>query len=85
MGRSGHETVEFKMELVGRSMAKSRIATLEFLRAKFDVLRDLLGGVSWARWLEVKGACVSWEAFKQHFFQAQHLEVSSNPYNSVIP
>lgn len=72
------------MELVGRNMAKSRIATLEFPRAKFEVLQDLLGGIPWARLLEVKGACESWATFKQYFFQAQDREVSSKTYSSVI-
>ena len=42
-----HEMVEFKMELGGRSRAKSRIVTLDFWRANFDLFWDLLGGISW--------------------------------------
>ena len=68
LGCSDHEMVEFKMELVGRSKAKSRIATLDFWRANFDLFQDLLGGISWAKLLEGKAACESWETFKQHFF-----------------
>ena len=67
---SDHEMVEFKMELGGRSKAKNRIASLDFQRANFDLFQDLFVGVSWARLLEGKGACVSWTTFKQHFFQA---------------
>ncbi|XP_048787424.1 uncharacterized protein LOC125686903 [Lagopus muta] len=70
LGCSDHEMVEFKI-LSGRSKAKSRIAILDFRRANFDLFRDLLGAVSWARVLEGKGACESWSAFKQLFFQAQ--------------
>ena len=43
LGCSNHEMVEFKMELGGRSKAKSRIATLDFQRANFDLFRDLHG------------------------------------------
>ena len=70
LGCSDHEMVEFKTELGGRSKAKSGIATLDFWRANFDLFQDLLGGISWARLLEGKGACESWATFKQHFFQA---------------
>ena len=41
LGCSDHEMVEFKI-LSGRSKARSRIATLDFRRANFDLFRDLL-------------------------------------------
>lgn len=70
LGCSDHEMVEFEI-LSGGSKAKSRIATLDFRRANFDLLWDLLGAIPWARVLEGKGACESWLAFKWLFFQAQ--------------
>ena len=42
LGCSDHEMVEFKI-LSGRSKAISRIATLDFRRANFDLFQDLLG------------------------------------------
>uniref|UniRef100_A0A493TN05 SGNH hydrolase-type esterase domain-containing protein n=1 Tax=Anas platyrhynchos platyrhynchos TaxID=8840 RepID=A0A493TN05_ANAPP len=68
LGCSDHEMVEFQMELGKGSKAKSRIATLDFRRANFDLFQDLLGSISWDRMLEDKGACESWATFKQHFF-----------------
>ena len=50
--------VEFKI-LSGRSKAISRIATLDFRRANFDLFWDLLGAIPWARVLEGKGASES--------------------------
>lgn len=54
-GRSIHEIVEFKA-LGGRSRAISRITTLDFKRANFD----LLGGIPCARALEGKWAEENW-------------------------
>ncbi|KGL74422.1 hypothetical protein N309_09388, partial [Tinamus guttatus] len=47
------------------------IATLDFKRANFDLFRELLGGIPWARVLEGKGVQESWLLFKHHFLQAQ--------------
>ena len=78
LGCSDHEMVEFQMELGKGSKAKSRIATLDFRRANFDLFRDLLGSISWDRLLEGKGACESWATFKQHFFHAQDRCIPKN-------
>ena len=51
LGCSDHEMVEFKI-LCRRSKAKSRIATLDFWRANFNIFQDLCGGILWARVLE---------------------------------
>ncbi|XP_072190515.1 uncharacterized protein [Excalfactoria chinensis] len=67
--------VEFEI-LSGGSKAKSRIVTLDFRRANFDLLWDLPGAILWARVLECKGACDSWLAFKRLFFQAQDRRLS---------
>ena len=54
LGCSDHEMLEFKT-LRGGSRAKSRTATLDFRRANFDLFRDLIGRIPWARALEGKG------------------------------
>ena len=58
--------------------AKSRIASLDFRRANFDLFQGLLGGISWARVLEGRGGCEGWATFKQHFFQAQDHCISKS-------
>ncbi|KGL78095.1 hypothetical protein N309_02912, partial [Tinamus guttatus] len=47
------------------------IATLDFKRANFDLFRELLGGIPWARVLEGKEVQESWLLFKHHFLRAQ--------------
>ena len=70
LGSSDDKMVECK-SLRGRSEAKSRIAALGFQRAISNLFWDQLGGISWARMLEGKGAHESLATFKQCFFQAQ--------------
>lgn len=48
LGHSDHVTVELKI-LCRRSKVISRIASLDFRRANFDLFKDLLGGIPWAR------------------------------------
>jgi len=43
------------MILRGRSRAISRIKTLDLRRANFDLFKQLLGGIPWARALEGRG------------------------------
>ncbi|GAB0208404.1 hypothetical protein GRJ2_003306100 [Grus japonensis] len=66
LGCSDHEMVEFRI-LHGRSRAVSRITTLDFRRANFGLLKDLLGRIPWVRALEGKGAQESWSIFRHHF------------------
>jgi len=61
LGCSNHEVVKFKI-LYGRIKAISRSATLGFRRVNFDLFKDLLEGIPWARALEGKGAHKSWLA-----------------------
>ena len=56
----------------------SRIATLDFRRANFDLFEELLGGIPWARALEGNGAHESWLVLKHHFFQAQDQYISKS-------
>ncbi|GAB0208568.1 mitochondrial enolase superfamily member 1 [Grus japonensis] len=57
--------------LHGRSRAVSRITTLDFRRANFGLLKDLLGRIPWVKALEGKGVQENWSVFKHHFLQAQ--------------
>ena len=70
LGCSSHEMVEFRI-LYGRSKATSRITTLDFRRANFNLFKDLPGGIPWASILEGKGTQESWSTLKCHFFEAQ--------------
>jgi len=54
LGCSDHEVVEFRI-LLGGSRAVSRITTLDFRRANFGRLKDLLGGIPWVSALEGRG------------------------------
>ncbi|PKU28257.1 dtw domain-containing protein 2 [Limosa lapponica baueri] len=67
---SDHEMVEFKI-LRSTRRVHSKLATLEFRRTDFGLLRDLLDGVQWDKALEGRGAQESWLIFKDHFLQAQ--------------
>ena len=65
IGCSDHEMVNFRI-LHGRSRATSRITALDFKRANFGLVKDLLGQVPWARALEGRGVQESWSVFKDH-------------------
>ncbi|GAB0175916.1 mitochondrial enolase superfamily member 1 [Grus japonensis] len=67
---SDHEMVEFRI-LCGRSRAIIRITTLDFRRANFGLLKDLLGRIPWVRALEGWGVQENWSIFKYHFLRAQ--------------
>ncbi|PKU36537.1 glycerol kinase [Limosa lapponica baueri] len=69
---SDHEMAEFKILRAARRVC-SKLATLDFMRADFDLLRDLLGRVTWEKVLEGRGAQGSWLVFKDHLLQAQEL------------
>ena len=53
LGCSDHEMVEFKI-LCRRSKAISRVASLDFTRANYDLFKELLGGILWAKAVEGK-------------------------------
>ncbi|PKU32130.1 dtw domain-containing protein 2 [Limosa lapponica baueri] len=55
LGCSDHEMVEFKIHRAVRRVC-SKLATLDFRRADFDLLRDLIGKVEWEKELEGRGA-----------------------------
>jgi len=70
IGCSDHKMVEFKILRAARRV-RSKLATLDFRRADFGLLRDLLGRISWDKGLDRKGAQESWSVVKDHFLQAQ--------------
>ena len=70
LGCSDHEMVEFKILRAARRV-HSKLATLDFRRADFGLLRDLLGRIPWYKALEGRGAQESWSGFKYHLLQAQ--------------
>ncbi|PKU32103.1 dtw domain-containing protein 2 [Limosa lapponica baueri] len=55
LGCSDHEIVEFKILRAARRV-RSKLTTLDFKRADFGLLRDLLGRVTWEKLLEGRGA-----------------------------
>jgi len=67
---SDHEMGEFRIPL-GGSRAISRTKTLDFRRAKFNLFKELLGGIKWDRALEGRGVQECWSLFKHHFLHAQ--------------
>ena len=70
LGCSDHEIVEFKMLRAARRV-HSKLTTLDFRRADFDLFRDLLSRVPWDKALEERGAQESWLIFEDHLLQAQ--------------
>ncbi|GAB0210150.1 hypothetical protein GRJ2_003480800 [Grus japonensis] len=70
LGCSDHEMVEFRILRAARR-AHSKLTTLDFRRADFGLLRDLLGRIPWDKALEGRGAQESWLIFKGHLLQAQ--------------
>ncbi|PKU36867.1 glycerol kinase [Limosa lapponica baueri] len=65
LGCSEHEMVEFKILRAARRV-HSKLTTLDFRRADFGLLRDLLGRVLWDKALEERGSQGSWLIFKDH-------------------
>ncbi|GAB0182786.1 hypothetical protein GRJ2_000743900 [Grus japonensis] len=70
LGCSDHEMVEFRTLRAARR-ACSKLTTLDFSRADFGLIRDLLGRIPWDKALEGRGAQESWLIFKGHLLQAQ--------------
>jgi len=70
LGCSDHEMVEFKILRVARGV-RSKLPTLDFRRADFGLIEDLLGRIPWDKALEGRGAQESWSVFKDHLLQAQ--------------
>uniref|UniRef100_A0A8B9GCV8 Reverse transcriptase domain-containing protein n=1 Tax=Amazona collaria TaxID=241587 RepID=A0A8B9GCV8_9PSIT len=67
---SDHEMVEFEILRTVRR-ACSKLTALDFKRADFGLLRNLLSKVPWDTALEGRGAQDCWLIFKAHLLQAQ--------------
>ena len=52
------------------------ITVLDFMRANFDLSKELLGGIPWVRDLVCKGVKESWSLFEHHFLHAQERYIS---------
>ena len=63
------------MILKNVGLAKSIARTLCFRRAKFQLLKELLGGISWETVLKDMGTEQRWQLFKDTLLRAQELSV----------
>ncbi|CAM4574228.1 unnamed protein product [Lepidochelys olivacea] len=70
LGCSDHELVEFKILTQGRKVS-SRIRTLDFRKADFDSLRELMGRIPWGNNMRGKGVQESWLYFKESLMRLQ--------------
>ena len=75
LGHSDHKMVEFKIFGV---MTKKviRVATLDFQKANFELLRELLKSVPWESLSEGLGVHECWSVFKHHLLEAQEQAIS---------
>lgn len=70
LGYRDSDIAEFKVLMTVRS-AHSKLRTLDFRRADFDLFGDSLGRVPWNKSLEGREAQESWLIFKDQLFQIQ--------------
>ncbi|KAM4642928.1 uncharacterized protein AAGF69_015296 isoform 1-T2 [Amazona ochrocephala] len=70
LGHSDHEMVEFEILRTVRR-ACSKLTAMDFKRAHFGLVRNLLSKVPWGIALEGRGAQDCWLIFKDHLLQAQ--------------
>jgi len=71
---SDHTLVEF-IVLSDKSWAKSRVRTLNFRKANFQLFEELVNGTPWETALRDKGAEQRWQIFKDDFHRAQELSI----------
>ena len=71
---SDHVLVEFLI-LKNAGLAKSRVRTVSSRRANLQLLKELLGGLSWESVLEGMGTEQRWQLFKDTLLRAQELSV----------
>ena len=76
LGCSDNTLVEF---VIWRNagLAKSRVRILNFRRAKFHLLKELQGGVSWESVLDGMGTEQSWQLFKVTLLRVKELPIPS--------
>ncbi|CAM4377561.1 unnamed protein product [Caretta caretta] len=70
LGGSDHEMVKFRILTQGRKES-SRIQTLDFRKADFDSLRELMGKIPWENNMTGKGVQESWLYFKESLLRLQ--------------
>jgi len=69
--KSDYETVEFSILGKVRVEGGSKIATLDFWRADFELFRTLVGGVPWNSVLKGKRIQEGWLLLKKEVLKAQ--------------
>ncbi|CAM4580634.1 unnamed protein product [Caretta caretta] len=70
LGGSDHEMVEFRILTQGRKES-SRVWTLDFRKADFDSLRELMGKIPWENNMRGKRVQESWLYFKESLLRLQ--------------
>ncbi|XP_050786243.1 uncharacterized protein LOC127037978 isoform X1 [Gopherus flavomarginatus] len=81
LGGSDHEIVELRILTKGR-MESSKICTLDFRKADFDSLRELMGRIPWEANMRGKGVQESWLYFKEALLRAQEQTIPMCKQNS---
>ena len=61
--------------MTGTGQLKSRVRTLNFRRANFQLVKELVDGTPWETALRDKGAEQSWQIFENIFLRAQDLSI----------
>ena len=74
LGCSDHALVEFAV-LRDMGQAKSKVRTLNFRKANFQLFKELVNRTPWETALRDKGAEQSWQIFKDAFHRAQELSI----------
>ena len=74
MGCSDHALVEFVI-LKNVGLAKSRVGTLNFRKAKFQVFKELLNGIPWETVLKGMGTEQIWQLLMDILLKAQWLSI----------
>ncbi|PKU45711.1 nedd4-binding protein 2-like 2 [Limosa lapponica baueri] len=75
-GRLGCSDLVFTV-LTGMGKAKSKVRTLSFRKAKFQLFKELVNRTPWETALRGKGAEQSWQVFKDAFHRVQELLIPS--------
>ena len=77
LGCSDHALVEFVI-LRNVGLTRSGVKTLNFVRVKFRLFKELLDKIPWEAVLRDKGVKESWLLFKDAFLRTQELSVPQN-------
>jgi len=68
--------------LKNAGLAKSRARTVCFRRAKFQLLKELLDGITWETVLKGTGTEQSWQTFKDTLLRVQELSIPQQKKSS---